>query len=137
MTFANEDLNPKFVFFSPVTTGVTGREQLAEHVDHAIIALDGRAPVGGAVTLEKLNPASTRTAARGSLGERPRRLHLHLRLPRLQRERARPVRARRADGRQHRSVARTRRRSGAASSASRTRSCSKTSRAYAYLQCRR
>jgi hypothetical protein len=45
MTFANHDLNPKFVFFSPVTTANTGREQLAEHVDRAIIALDGRAPV--------------------------------------------------------------------------------------------
>ena len=67
MTFANEDLNPKFVFFSPVTTGVAGREQLEEHVDRAIIALDGRAPVGGGCTLELLNPALDSAAVRVEL----------------------------------------------------------------------
>lgn len=50
------DLNPKFTFFSPIRSAETGREQLAEHVDHAIIALAGRAPVGGGTTLEVLTP---------------------------------------------------------------------------------
>lgn len=50
------DLNPKFTFFSPVTTTTVGRDQLAEHVDRAIIALDGRAPIGGGTTLELLEP---------------------------------------------------------------------------------
>ncbi|HEY0155935.1 MAG TPA: hypothetical protein VGF28_01440 [Thermoanaerobaculia bacterium] len=50
------DLNPKFTFFSPVTTPVEEKRQLAEHVDRAIIALDGRAPVGGGATIEPLNP---------------------------------------------------------------------------------
>jgi acyl-CoA thioesterase FadM len=49
-------VNPKFVFFSPVTTP---RENgLAEHVDRAIIALDGRAPVGGGCTMEQLQPVT-------------------------------------------------------------------------------
>jgi hypothetical protein len=57
MTFANNlDLNPKFLFFSPVRTTSVDRKQLAEHVDHAIIALDQRAPVGGDCCLEPLNP---------------------------------------------------------------------------------
>ncbi len=51
MPFA--DLNPKFHFFSPVHTAPI---DLAEHVDHAIIALDGRAPIGGDCSLETLNP---------------------------------------------------------------------------------
>ena len=51
MPFA--DLNPKFHFFSPVQNPST---DLAEHVDHAIIALDGRAPIGGDWYLEQLNP---------------------------------------------------------------------------------
>ena len=51
MPFA--DLNPKFHFFSPVHNTST---DLAEHVDHAIIALDGRAPIGGDWYLEQLNP---------------------------------------------------------------------------------
>ena len=51
MSFA--DLNPKFHFFSPVSTSAT---DLAEHVDHAIIALDGRAPTGGDCCIEQLNP---------------------------------------------------------------------------------
>jgi hypothetical protein len=50
------DLNPKFIFFSPVTTTTVGRSELAEHVDHAIIALDARAPRGGGATLELLEP---------------------------------------------------------------------------------
>ena len=49
MSFA--DLNPKFHFFSPGTT-----TDLLEHVDHAIIALDGRAPIGGDCAIEQLNP---------------------------------------------------------------------------------
>jgi hypothetical protein len=50
MPFA--DLNPKFHYFSPVQSAST---DLAEHVDHAIIALDGRAPIGGDWYLEQLN----------------------------------------------------------------------------------
>jgi acyl-CoA thioesterase FadM len=67
MTFANQELNPKFVFISPVTGTTTGREQLAEHVDRAIIALDGRAPVGGGCTLELLNPVFDAAAVRVEL----------------------------------------------------------------------
>jgi hypothetical protein len=52
----HEDLNPKFVFLSPVAHEVVDREQLAEHVDRAIIALDGKAPVGGGCAIEELNP---------------------------------------------------------------------------------
>ena len=47
-------INPKFIFFSPVRTAIVDRNQLSEHVDHAIIALDGRAPQGGGCCLEKL-----------------------------------------------------------------------------------
>lgn len=54
MPFA--DLNPKFHYFSPVHTLTT---DLAEHVDHAIIALDGRAPIGGDFAIEQLNPVRT------------------------------------------------------------------------------
>jgi acyl-CoA thioesterase FadM len=57
MTFASDDLNPKFVFFSPVKTAVTGTDALIEHVDHAIIALDARAPLGGTHTIEQLGSA--------------------------------------------------------------------------------
>jgi acyl-CoA thioesterase FadM len=57
MSFTDRlDLNPRFLFFSPVRTTAVDKPQLAEHVDHAIIALDGRAPLGGDVTLEQLNP---------------------------------------------------------------------------------
>ena len=49
-------INPKFVFFSPVRTATVDKSQLAEHVDHAIIALDGRAPIGGGCMLERLEP---------------------------------------------------------------------------------
>ncbi|MFL6248664.1 MAG: hypothetical protein ACJ74H_21755 [Thermoanaerobaculia bacterium] len=52
MSFA--DLNPKFHFFSPVSTSA----DLVQHVDRAIIALDGRAPVGGDWSLEQLNPVT-------------------------------------------------------------------------------
>lgn len=50
------DLNPKFTFFSPVTSILEDNRQLAEHVDRAIIALDGRAPVGGGAAIEALTP---------------------------------------------------------------------------------
>ncbi|HEX8172633.1 MAG TPA: thioesterase family protein [Thermoanaerobaculia bacterium] len=51
------DLNPKFVFLSPARDSEPGaRATIAEHVDHAIIALDGRAPVGGTCTVELLEP---------------------------------------------------------------------------------
>ncbi|HJQ36910.1 MAG TPA: hypothetical protein VKB93_07215 [Thermoanaerobaculia bacterium] len=49
------DLNPKFVFFSPLRNKPL---DLMEHVDHAIIALDGRAPAGGDCALEPLAPVS-------------------------------------------------------------------------------
>lgn len=49
-------INPKFVFFSPLREETAGRGTLAEHVDHAIIALDGRAPVGGGFAIEALEP---------------------------------------------------------------------------------
>jgi hypothetical protein len=49
-------LNPKFVFFSPVRTASVDKSQLAEHVDHAIIALDGSAPLGGGCLMERLEP---------------------------------------------------------------------------------
>lgn len=54
MPFAYDPLNPKFTFFSPSHTPGLTKEQLAEHVDHAIIALDGRAPLAGEATLETL-----------------------------------------------------------------------------------
>jgi len=54
MPFA--DFNPKFHFLSPVATATA--TNLAEHVDHAIIALDGRAPIGGDWFLEQLNPVA-------------------------------------------------------------------------------
>ncbi|HEX2061967.1 MAG TPA: thioesterase family protein [Thermoanaerobaculia bacterium] len=57
MSFTDSlDLNPRFLFFSPVRTVAVDQQQLAEHVDHAIIALDGRAPVGGDCFVEVLNP---------------------------------------------------------------------------------
>ena len=68
MTFANDlDLNPKFLFFSPVRTTSVDRKQLAEHVDHAIIALDQRAPVGGDCCLEQLNPVADGSTLRVEL----------------------------------------------------------------------
>lgn len=59
-------LNPKFVFLSPVRNLVEPR-QLLEHVDHAIIALDGRAPVGGDWNLEPLHPVADDTTLRVEL----------------------------------------------------------------------
>lgn len=67
MTVASLDLNPKFVFFSPVRHPVTSAEGLIEHVDHAIIALDARAPLGGSFTLEQLEPAAGATTLRVDL----------------------------------------------------------------------
>jgi hypothetical protein len=60
-------INPKFVFFSPIRTASADSSQLAEHVDHAIIALDGRAPLGGDCALELLEPAIDAPAARVEL----------------------------------------------------------------------
>lgn len=54
MTHAVDALNPKFVYFSPVQTEVMDKEVVAEQVDHAIIALDGRAPFGGTVSIEPI-----------------------------------------------------------------------------------
>lgn len=51
-----EGFNPKFVFLSPVHSAIADRSQLAEHVDHAIIALDGRAPLAGCCEVELMNP---------------------------------------------------------------------------------
>ena len=50
------DLNPKFVFFSPLRDVLADPLDLVEHVDHAIIALDGRAPTGGDCEIEQLAP---------------------------------------------------------------------------------
>ena len=50
------DLNPKFVFHSPIRNADS--LDLLEHVDHAIIALDGRAPLGGDSALESLAPVA-------------------------------------------------------------------------------
>lgn len=47
-------INPKFTFFSPLRSTKVDHCQLSEHVDHAIIALDGRAPVGGGCVIECL-----------------------------------------------------------------------------------
>ena len=52
------DLNPKFVFFSPLRNVLSDPLNLVEHVDHAIIALDGRAPSGGDCAIEQLAPVS-------------------------------------------------------------------------------
>lgn len=67
MTFASDDLNPKFVFFSPVRSAAMNADALVEHVDHAIIALDARAPLGGSFTIEQLNPADAATTIRVDL----------------------------------------------------------------------
>ncbi len=63
MTFT-DDLNPKFVFISPIRSAEV---DLAEQVDHAIIALDGRAPVGGDCLLERLGAVSDAAALRVDL----------------------------------------------------------------------
>jgi hypothetical protein len=51
-------LNPKFVFFSPVHSANVDQQVVAEQVDHAIIALDGRAPLGGDCILEQIGTAA-------------------------------------------------------------------------------
>lgn len=61
------DLNPKFVFFSPVRHEARHPDDLIEHVDHAIIALDGAAPRGGSFAIEQLNPAPAATILRVDL----------------------------------------------------------------------
>jgi hypothetical protein len=67
MTFATIDLNPKFVFFSPVKHVPATIADLIEHVDHAIIALDARAPLGGSFTIEQLQPVADATTLRVDL----------------------------------------------------------------------
>jgi acyl-CoA thioesterase FadM len=52
-------INPKFVFVSPVRSL---NADVIEHVDHAIIALDGRAPVGGDWNVEPLHPVADASA---------------------------------------------------------------------------
>ena len=51
-------LNPKFTFVSPLHNVLADPLDLVEHVDHAIIALDGRAPLGGDYCIEKLAPVA-------------------------------------------------------------------------------
>ena len=67
MPFASDELNPKFVFFSPVRAAASTAEELIEHVDHAIIALDARAPSGGSFAIEQLNPVPAGTILRVDL----------------------------------------------------------------------
>ena len=67
LTTFDDFFNPKFVFYSPVRTPVLDQSQLAEHVDHAIIALDGRAPLGGDCCLEVLGLAKDTETARVEL----------------------------------------------------------------------
>lgn len=51
-----DDLNPKFTFLSPVHIPITDRCAMTAHVDHAIIALDGRAPFAGDCAVEMMQP---------------------------------------------------------------------------------
>lgn len=51
------DLNPKFVFFSPVHSPISTRCDITDHVDRAIIALDCRAPLAGDCDVELMRPA--------------------------------------------------------------------------------
>ena len=67
MTFASDDLNPKFVFFSPVRSTPHSPAELIEHVDRAIIALDGRAPLGGDCCIEQVAPAPDKATLRVDL----------------------------------------------------------------------
>jgi acyl-CoA thioesterase FadM len=60
-------LNPKFLYFSPIPAGAAGKSFLAEQVDHAIIAMGGRAPLGGDCVLELLNPLVDETTLRVEL----------------------------------------------------------------------
>jgi hypothetical protein len=64
---AFDDFNPKFIFFSPVRSAAVDKNQLPEHVDHAIIALDGRAPIGGGCCLEQLEPVTGASTLRVEL----------------------------------------------------------------------
>lgn len=65
MPFAYDPINQKFVFHSPVNeSSPLAKCALAEHVDHAIIALDGRAPFAGDCALEQINPVSGPTTLR-------------------------------------------------------------------------
>lgn len=57
-------INQKFVFSSPVRSLTA---DVIEHVDHAIIALDGRAPVGGDWTVEQLHAVTGAAALRVEL----------------------------------------------------------------------
>lgn len=52
------DLNPKFVFLSPAREDIADPCHLTEHVDHAIIALDGRAPLAGDCAVELMGPVA-------------------------------------------------------------------------------
>ena len=67
MATFDDFLNPKFTFFSPVRSASVDKSQLAEHVDHAIIAFDGRAPLGGGCVLEPLEAVSAASAVRVEL----------------------------------------------------------------------
>ncbi len=51
-----DDLNPKFSFLSPVHSPIATRCEMTEHIDHAIIALDGRAPLAGDCCVELMEP---------------------------------------------------------------------------------
>ncbi|HEX7152448.1 MAG TPA: hypothetical protein VF618_13250 [Thermoanaerobaculia bacterium] len=51
----HDALNPKFLFFSPVGSDTLDSRGLAEHIDRAIIALDGRAPLAGDCVAELMN----------------------------------------------------------------------------------
>ena len=66
-TLAVTDLNPKFHFVSPARRSVATRDDLLEHVDHAIIALDAVAPLGGTCCIEQLNPMLTSDKVRVDL----------------------------------------------------------------------
>ena len=57
-------INPKFVFSSPVRSLAA---DVVEHVDLAIIALDGRAPVGGDWNVEPLQALRDATTLRVEL----------------------------------------------------------------------
>ena len=67
MATFDDFLNPKFTFFSPIRSASIDKAQLAEHVDHAIIALDARAPLGGDCCLEQLGPVTGSSTLRVEL----------------------------------------------------------------------
>jgi transposase len=58
------DLNPKFHFVSPVHAPIATRCDMTEHVDRAIIALDGRAPFAGDCCVELMRPVGDAAALR-------------------------------------------------------------------------